>query len=45
MIYFIRHAESKYNILEAGIKEKYGPGYMKEPEYQNAKFSKEFLDV
>lgn len=40
MIYFIRHAESKYNIVEAEIKNKYGDAYMKEVEFQNAKFSK-----
>ena len=40
MIYFIRHAESKYNLLEAQIKTKYGDEYMKANEYQTAKFSK-----
>jgi broad specificity phosphatase PhoE len=45
MIYFIRHAESKYNAAESAIKEKHGEGYMKSEEYQNAKFDRSFLDV
>ncbi len=45
MIYFIRHAESKYNLVEAQIKNEYGEQYMKTNEYQTAKFSKDYLDV
>lgn len=45
MIYFIRHAESKYNIAEAEVKNKHGDDYMRHVDYHTIKFSKDYLDV
>jgi broad specificity phosphatase PhoE len=33
MIYFIRHAESQYNLVERHIKERIGPDYFDTEEY------------
>lgn len=45
MIYFIRHAESKYNIIDTALQTKFGPTFEKELEYVSHKFSKDYLDV
>ena len=45
MIYFIRHAESKYNTVDSDLKTKFGTNYAKEIEYITHKFSKDYLDV
>ena len=45
MIYFIRHAESKYNIIGNELKTKLGINYAKEFEYITHKFSEDYFDV
>lgn len=45
MLYFIRHAESKYNIVDNQLQTKFGVNFSKELEYISHKFSKDYLDV
>lgn len=45
MIYFIRHAESKYNFIDNQLQTKLGKNFSKELEYNTQKFSKDYLDV
>ena len=45
MIYFIRHAQSQYNLVEAQLAERLGPDYKQTQEYLTEKFSDKYLDV
>ena len=45
MIYFIRHAESRYNRAEEKIKEELGEDYQQTEQYLSAKFDPKYYDV
>lgn len=45
MIYFIRHAESRYNLAEKEIEHQIGANYFDSETYLNAKFDRKYLDV
>lgn len=45
MLYLIRHAESKFNVVAKNMEEKYGAGYLDAEEYTAEKFDRKYLDV
>jgi broad specificity phosphatase PhoE len=45
MLYFVRHAESRYNSAEKVIEKEVGEHYLETEVYLSAKFDRKYLDV